>query len=492
VIHRLTAGGPENSGQFRLYTWRGTIDMAKAHFLIGTGPDTFMDYYPRYALAGFTRLAHETYLQVAAEIGVPALMLMGAAFGALLAILWRSLGRFDAHDASGPMSKLADLPSSAYPSIAAGLLAGLVAEFLQNLIDSDLYVFAIGLTFWAFAGLASGLSDTSDLDEKSVRSTSPALKWAAAVILLAAAVFSAMNGIAAADVAQADTILSTPNGSAVDAAAAYRSAESLAPLDGKYPAEFGFRVLIQRQGDKVGGIADVKRGVQLQPDSQNYLRLGSALENAGDTAGAIAAYRDGLRADPNRLELLLAIARLSPPDQALAYYRKIADLEQSPVGKVRAIGEVTEQRFAVGDSAVADDAAKRGDTRDAIDYYRRAIGLLEKYADEDGSSFPERAASSGGMPMPENDQQSAALYDHVSSALLGLLSGKDHDAFAAEKQFYQAEFDAVVGDAFKAIGRASDAKTAYQNAQSALTGCTYWKAAKLKQDLDSKIPSLGQ
>lgn len=63
------------SQNVRLGYWRGALDMARGHPLGGVGLATFGDHYPRYRplLAHPAQDAHNAYLQVLAELGVPGL-----------------------------------------------------------------------------------------------------------------------------------------------------------------------------------------------------------------------------------------------------------------------------------------------------------------------------------------------------------------------------------------------------------------------------------
>lgn len=88
----LQAGGSDNnSTQFRVYAWRSTVDMVKARPLFGFGPDAFPTVYPRFARAGYTRTAHQSWLQIAAEGGIPAVTLLLGAFVFAASAGWRQL-----------------------------------------------------------------------------------------------------------------------------------------------------------------------------------------------------------------------------------------------------------------------------------------------------------------------------------------------------------------------------------------------------------------
>ncbi len=86
-----TGGGDNNSTQFRAYLWRSTIDMVKARPLVGFGPDAFPTVYPRFARVGYTRTAHQSWLQIAAEGGIPALAFLVGAFAFAVRSGWRQL-----------------------------------------------------------------------------------------------------------------------------------------------------------------------------------------------------------------------------------------------------------------------------------------------------------------------------------------------------------------------------------------------------------------
>ena len=114
---------------------------------------------------GFTRLAHESYIQMADECGLPG----------LLALLL-TLGFTFAAALSRPRPSQPPRPNNGEPEgsvggqflsfvaaaddqvLRCGLLGGLAAGVVQNLIDSDWYVFFLGVTFWTLAGLAAGLA----------------------------------------------------------------------------------------------------------------------------------------------------------------------------------------------------------------------------------------------------------------------------------------------------------------------------------------------
>lgn len=67
----------ESSVRYRLYTWRGTLEMLLHHPLgVGVGERAFSAAYERYAVSGTETVAHthNLFLQIIAELGLPALL----------------------------------------------------------------------------------------------------------------------------------------------------------------------------------------------------------------------------------------------------------------------------------------------------------------------------------------------------------------------------------------------------------------------------------
>ena len=134
---QLAALAQDASTNARLMMWQSTTKMALAHPFIGTGWGTFVGYYPAYRLpienstSGLS--AHNDYLQLAAEGGIPVLLLqLGVVFGLLFQL--KRVIKYVATDA--------DLESVA-------LLLGVLAVFIQAGVN---FIFC-----FAFMNLLVGL-----------------------------------------------------------------------------------------------------------------------------------------------------------------------------------------------------------------------------------------------------------------------------------------------------------------------------------------------
>ena len=460
VFLRLTNPDP-NSGAFRVWTWRGAARMAAANPILGTGVGTWAELYPRYALTGFTRAAHQSYLQLADECGAPALLALLATLGLLGVSLVRGLAvtPIEAPPVEparavpvGRRSKRPALPVAAAPAQASvlppdhrlllcGLLAALVGGAVQNLSDSDWYVFFLGFTFWALAGLAAGSVAAPPTAE-----TKPArpLLFAAGSVAAALAVLTATEGVGAVYAGQAKAQAKTdPAG----AASAYEAARTWDPVNARYASDQG-HFFARQQGQLTEAETAARAAVALAPNSVNYRRLGDVLQQFGRQDEAVAAYQAGLRAEPNSLLLLLNLARLSPPPVALGYYRRVSDLELTPVGTVRALGELVETDYAEADTVMGDEAAKADPAQAAL-YYARAARVLEQYADGKGSQNYQQAALHDNAPDPTRDASLGGLYRHVLKAWLALAPPDARAALQERQEKYGRIYDGLAAQGTK-------------------------------------------
>jgi len=444
----------DNSAAFRVWTWKGSARMAAASPVLGTGIGTWEDLYPRYALTGFTRAAHNSYLQLADECGIPALLALLATLGFLGVSLARGLAaapvevRHPAPPTAVTLPKADCLPTD-HRMLLCGLLAALAGGAVQNLIDSDWYVFFFGFTFWALAGLAAGIAVPPDsafppappeveAGGRSEPSRSTLLPFGSVAAALAA--LSTAQAVGAIYAARAQERTAT---GPQDAANSYRAARTWDPLNARYASDQGYKVYYRRLGDLTRSEEAARAAVALGPDAVNYRRLGDILQQFGRQPEALAAYEDGLRADPHSLDLLLNLARLSPPPRALDYYHRISELELTPVGTVRALGEYVETKFAVADAVLGDEAAKT-DPAEAVTYYARAAHVLEQYADGGGSQNSQQEALNGGRLVPHQDAYLSGLYGHVLTAWITLAPPDGRDALRQRQEKYRQIYDALI------------------------------------------------
>ncbi|MEO6907226.1 MAG: O-antigen ligase family protein, partial [Abditibacteriaceae bacterium] len=164
----------DHSSMFRWFAWIATVKMAMAKPLFGWGPGSFPSIFPMFAIAGYTRSAHESWLQIAAENGWPAMIILLIACGAA----WR--GGWQA------------LRSSRYP-LAAGALAAITAFVVHGLVDSGWGIISVG---WILM-LVMGLLATVEVKEENAPPAGKAVSlnwpWLAAALVMGGLSFVTQN-----------------------------------------------------------------------------------------------------------------------------------------------------------------------------------------------------------------------------------------------------------------------------------------------------------
>jgi len=157
VLPRLAAarGSDDNSTQFRAYTWKSTLQMAQARPLFGWGPGGFAQTHDQFATVGTTKAAHQSWLQIAAENGFPAMILLLAASVLFVLRGWRAL------------------KTLAWPQ-SLGALGAVVAFAVHGLTDSGWGVTSIAfLLMIAFALLDAAEPNTSTPNTSTPNTSTP-------------------------------------------------------------------------------------------------------------------------------------------------------------------------------------------------------------------------------------------------------------------------------------------------------------------------------
>lgn len=383
--------GEQSSNMFRYLTWKGAATMVAAHPWLGVGPDAFEFAYPRYAVGGFTRMAHQNYLQVAAEMGIPG----GIAF------LWM-LGAFFWLAGKG-FRKLRDRESRL---LCAACIAGVLAFAMHSLLDYGWYIGAIELTVFALFGLAANTSAPPAAEpapesaprKKGARNRtppvpepaplavrrlslrlSPAGRWVALVIAAAVAVLAGRYPVQAHLAAAQDRLgrVAEARGNLLLAESHYREAARLAPGSGEYRRQLG-RVL-----GAPAGIKQLERALELEPtNALNRLVLAQLYQRVGPWDLAVSEYQRAIELNPNFLGAYRRLAELEArrglPETALALYRRMIEIERSPYEKYKALEQRVEPEYAYAHYALGRAALERGDLPGARAELERALAILRE------------------------------------------------------------------------------------------------------------------
>jgi O-antigen ligase len=126
--------------------WKDTARLIGGHPLLGSGLGTFPVAFTRVQstfLGRFVNHAHNDYLELASDLGIPAAALFFGSTGALLVRVAR---------------KAASSEVSFERAMALGCLGSIVAILLHSLTDFNLYIPANALVFSLILGLAASIS----------------------------------------------------------------------------------------------------------------------------------------------------------------------------------------------------------------------------------------------------------------------------------------------------------------------------------------------
>ena len=358
----LSATTQSNSAIFRWYTWKGTAAMIAARPLLGFGPGSFESAYPRFAQVGFTRMAHQTPLQIAAEAGLPALLLMAAGVALIGGRLVAGLG-------AGGLRAL---------EAAAGLSA-LAAVGLQNLADYTWYIPAVGMTLAATVGLALAASRDDDAEDDQARR--PWLAWGCAALALVAIVGCAIGLQAQMLAARGRAAMA--QGRYTMAASLLRRATHADPLDAEILGDLSDA--LGASGSLRSAVIERLRAIALQPtDAGNYLALSTLYDALGDADSALASAERAVELNPTspqaHVRMGLVQEQQGLDEKALQTWRELERIWQSPVGRYPAVEEVTDYWYAYAWLGLGRDAEERGEVAAAREYYERTAKLTGEFA----------------------------------------------------------------------------------------------------------------
>ncbi len=124
----------------RLQVWKVTLKMIMAHPWLGNGINTYTDKFASFAPAGMTYhgYAHNCYLQMATEVGIPALAIFLLPW---LIILTKEIAAWRASDRTPARS---------------ALLIIIPAFLVQSAMDTNFYALQASTLFWIFWGALAG------------------------------------------------------------------------------------------------------------------------------------------------------------------------------------------------------------------------------------------------------------------------------------------------------------------------------------------------
>jgi O-antigen ligase len=285
----LDLGHPGSPWGLRAGNFRAAWEMARDHPWTGVGPGGFGGALPGHLRAGDneTRYAHDLPLQLAAETGLPAALVLSIVFFVLF------------------LGPLLSRRGEAGPTWLAGARIGLAAFALQNLADFTAFLPSL---LWLAALLRGTVGESGGNEEREPIPVGAAVRWPILVGVAVAACVAGLSGLGwNARVTSRELLAAGDLGASVTSA---RRAVALAPWD----TEAGVvltQALLARRAPSAGGsrqdlrdaLAAADRAVSLEPgrpgarDARARARLA-----LGDLPGAYADLVEASRLYPLRTE----------------------------------------------------------------------------------------------------------------------------------------------------------------------------------------------
>jgi O-antigen ligase len=374
VLPRLMAarGSENHSTMFRVYTWRGTTDMIKARPLLGFGPGSFPSAYPQYAQAGFTRSAHQSWLQVAAESGVPALLLLLGACGVALHNGWRATRGAHWPVASGAGGALVAFAvhglTDAGWGITSILFLLMVVLAILDTLAAELVVAKNGQDAHEIGSSAGARGEASRNEGSRLR-----FEWLPVALLLAWGSVVAQKAQTGED-ARAESRALTARGSSQMALQKAQEGVEADPLSVRM-----WTSLAQAQ-ELTGGdtTASWQKAVDVRPTgAQTWLFWAEAKERRGESPRE--QFDRAVALDPNdtsirwaRAQWLLAQGDPAMQQQGWSDLEKIEQLLEAPYGRYPATPEIVNLDFVRALLKLAERETEAGSDR--IQQARARIG----------------------------------------------------------------------------------------------------------------------
>ncbi len=134
-----------SEGESRSSLWKGTAQLIAGHPLLGSGLGTFPVAFTAVQstfLGKFVNHAHNDYLELASDLGIPAAIVL---FGSIVILLVRLAKKTSSAEAKFERT------------VALGCMGSIAAILLHSLTDFNLYIPANALLFSVILGLASAI-----------------------------------------------------------------------------------------------------------------------------------------------------------------------------------------------------------------------------------------------------------------------------------------------------------------------------------------------
>lgn len=362
VLPRLAAarGSDDNSTQFRVYTWKSTLQMAQARPLFGWGPGGFAQAHDQFATVGTTKAAHQSWLQIAAENGFPAMILLLAASVLFVLRGWRAL------------------KTLAWPQ-SLGAIGAVVAFGVHGLTDSGWGVTSVAFLLMIAFALLDAAEPNHPAIEYSKRNNSQRetngnavardsgsrLRWGWLVVVLLASAFSwAAQRAASGEDSRNESEKAQRSGNVTLALQNAQDAVGFDPLSSRLWQRLAQAQVMQaRAGNGDFAAADFAaaesafaRAIQLNPQNNVAWRSWAEArdeepQSSTRSPSTAELWDNAVRLAPRDSSSLLARAqwrlkRNANDDQAWNDLETLVRERDEPYGRYAAVGEYVNLDFA--------------------------------------------------------------------------------------------------------------------------------------------------
>ena len=370
-------GADNNSTMFRTYLWRGTLRMIETKPLIGFGPGAFSSSFPRYALADTARSSEQSWLQIAAESGVPALLFLFGAFVLAFRNGWR------ARREEGW-------------ALRAAAMGALAAMIVHGCVDSGWSATPIVIILALALGIlqAPATVSTPAGAEAATATGNLNFGWIGATLLLALAGFGAQQAAQGQNDYE-ESLRLAKLGSRAQALQMAQAAVDVAPGSSRFWSNLGYL----QSATGADGDAALQRSIELQPDrAANYLTRARVAEanNRPDLYEKWMAK--ALERQPKSSYFLLGRAqfRLQHKDgRGYDDLNALMQLWDAPYGRYPALADQVNLDFARGVALLSPQLKARGENARARILIERALKDVAR-AKEIAPRNREMAAAVGG------------------------------------------------------------------------------------------------
>ncbi|MFQ3548189.1 MAG: O-antigen ligase family protein [Armatimonadota bacterium] len=367
-FQQTAEGGTQaHSTQFRIYCWKSAVNMIKDKPIWGTGPGTFQFAYSRYAIAGPTKHAHQSYLQTASESGIPALifLIIGLKIIAICSLktIWKERSNISSESIDKKL-------------IYCGLLCGVYASALRGLVDSDWFIVGIWVAFCVFVGFMASYANS----EKTISSLKT--RYIYAVFISAGVVFYASLWIAYLIIPESFSRELSNN----ETAQRYSLASNIAPLDFYLAREDGkYKYLLDI--NKTLAEKRFAQSIALAPtNSETYGTIGNVYLLSNQKDKALEYFKKAIKYNPNSTLSLQSMANIyiekNDTENLEKIYHRMLKIEKSKFEQIKGVPEIVDTRFVYAHLYFADKAIESNNTKEAIYHIDMAIDRLNRWRKE--------------------------------------------------------------------------------------------------------------